>query len=139
LIGPAHGRSEDNGHFDLYKQGKRESALLERVRAMGNHYANACLGRGRSGVRYRGDVGEREIRAGLRQHIAPFDFGKVRETRNGGNKICGTKSHCRAALRGFRGHGDGAAGRKYDQARALRRSLNIAMWHDRIPVDHFGS
>ena len=34
---------------------------------------------------------------------------------------------------------DGAAGRKYDQARALRRSLNIAMWHDRILVDHFGS
>jgi len=24
-------------------------------------------------------------------------------------------------------------------ARALRRNINIAMWHDKIPVDHFGS
>jgi hypothetical protein len=48
-------------HFDLHKQRKRESALFERVRAMGDHYASACLGRGH-GVRYRGDVGEREMR-----------------------------------------------------------------------------
>jgi len=107
----------------------KESA--ERVRAMGDHYASACLGRGRGGVRYRGDVGEREIRAGLRQHIKCFDFCKVRETRNGGDKICGAKNHCRAALRGFLGHRDGAARRKYDQARAgVHRSLSTSIEKD---------
>ena len=54
-------------------------------------YASACLGRGRGGVRYRGDVGEREIRSGFCQHIKCFDFGKVRETWYGGDKICSTK------------------------------------------------
>jgi hypothetical protein len=65
--------------------------------------------------------------------LPAFDFGKVRETWYGGDKICGAKSRYRATLRDFRGHGDGAARRKDDQARALRRSVNVAMRHDRIP------